>query len=102
MSFGERMQGFASNAEQNVKQTSYAVSHFLLSLVTGLMLGLTLGLIGQEFVGYGVFALCFAIVVVTALTLRGLKNWTMGKILIFDLFCILVAMLLRMYILVAP
>lgn len=102
MSFGERMQGLASSAEQNVKQTSYVITHFIVRLITGLMLGLTLGLIGQEFLGYGVFALIFAMVVVTALIIRGLSSWTLGKILIFDLFCILVAMLLRMYILVAP
>lgn len=102
MGFGERMQGIASSAEQNVKQTSYVITHFIIRLITGLMLGLTLGLIGQELIGYGVFALLFGIVVITALVLRGLKDWTLGKILIFDLFCVLVAMLLRMYILVAP
>lgn len=102
MSIGDKMRGLAHSAQDGVKTTSISIFHFMLRLVTGLLLGLTLGLIGQELAGYGTFALLFVMVVVTAVILKMLSSWSIGKILIFDLICVLVAMLLRMYILVAP
>lgn len=102
MGLSDRMKGFANNMQDGVKSSSMNLFNFFLRLVTGLMLGLTLGLIGQELMGYGSFALLFCMVVVTALIVKLLSQWGIGKILIFDLICVLVAMLLRMYILVAP
>lgn len=102
MGIGDKMRGLASNAQEGVKSSTISLFHFTLRLVTGLLLGLTLALIGQELMAYGTFALLFVMVVVVAVILKLLANWSIGQILIFDLICILVAMLLRMYILVAP
>lgn len=102
MGIGDKMRGLASGAQEGVKTTSLSVLHFGLRFLTGILLGLVLGLIGQELVGYGIFALIFVIVVVLAMNLKLLANWSLGQILIFDLICVLVGMLLRMYILVAP
>ena len=102
MSIGDRMSGFATNMKDGAKNSSISLFHILLRLVTGLLLGLTLALIGQELVSYGTFALMFVMVTVTAIIFKILSSWGIGKILIFDLICVLVAMLLRMYILVAP
>lgn len=102
MGLSEKMRGLASSAQDGVKSSTLSLFHFSLRFVTGLMLGLVLGLIGQELFGYGTFALIFVMVVVLSLILKFLGSWSVGQILIFDLICILVAMLLRMYILVAP
>ena len=102
MGIGDKMRGFASNAQEGAKSTSRNLMHFLLRLVTGILLGLVLGLIGQELLQYGTFGLFFVIVVVTSLILKFFSTWSLAQILIFDLICVLVAMLLRMYILVAP
>lgn len=102
MGIGDKMRGLATNAQEGVKTTSISLFHFGLRLVTGLLLGLTLALIGQELASYGTFTLLFVMVVVLAVVMKILANWSIGQILIFDLICVLVAMLLRMYILVAP
>lgn len=102
MPLGERMRGFADNMHEGAKITSMTLLNFSLRLVTGLVLGFTLALIGQEFVGYGTFSLVFCTLVVLALFLRVSRSWRIAHILIFDLICILVAQLLRMYILLAP
>ena len=102
MGIGDKMRGLASSAQEGVKSSTISLFHILLRLVTGLVLGLTLALIGQELMGYGTFALLFVMVVVVAALMKILANWSIGQILIFDLICVLVVMLLRMYILIAP
>lgn len=102
MSFSDRMKGFATNVQEGVKTSSVSLVAIALRLVTGIFLGLTLALIGQELVAYGTFALLLVMFVVLALFMRISASWRIPQILIFDLMCVLVAQLLRMYILLAP
>lgn len=102
MGIGDKMRGLATSAQDGVKSTTISFFHFTLRFLTGIFLGLILGLIGQELIGYGTFGLIFVMIVVIAALIKLLSAWSISKILIFDLICVLVAMLLRMYILVAP
>jgi hypothetical protein len=102
MGIGDNMRGFVSNVQVGVKSTSLSAFHFSLRLVTGLFVGLTMALIGQELMGYETLALIFAIVVVLSIIIKILSPWSISQILIFDLIVVLLAMLMRMYILVAP
>jgi hypothetical protein len=102
MGIGDKMSGYATSAREGVKSSTLSFMHICLRLITGIFLGLVLALIGQELLGYGTFAVIFVMIVVTGLIMKFMSGWSMGKILIFDLICVLVAMLLRMYILVAP
>lgn len=91
-----------SNVQDRFKSSSNALGLVLFKLATGLFLGLTLALIGQEVIQYGVFSFLLVIVVVTASFMRIVKAWTWTHILIFNLICVLLGLLLRMYILIAP
>lgn len=102
MALSDKMKGFSTNVQEGVKTSSVSTVCLTLRVLTGFMLGLTLGLIGQELTGYGSLALTFMMVVVMGLVLKTTSGWGLAKILIFDLILVLVAMLLRMYILVAP
>jgi hypothetical protein len=102
MGIGDRMTGLANDVKDGVKSTTFRTLHMLLRLLSGFFLGLTLSLIGQELIGYGTFALIFSTVVVLAIVMKLMSQWSFAQIFIFDLICVLVAMLLRMYILVAP
>jgi hypothetical protein len=102
MGMADKMKGFSTNVQEGVKSSSVSLVCITLRVITGFMLGLTLGLIGQELVGYGTLALIFMMVVVVGLVMKTTSGWNIGKILIFDLILVLSAMLLRMYILVAP
>lgn len=102
MGIGEKMRGYANSTQEGVKSSTLSLIHFTLRLLTGVVLGAVLGLIGQELIGYATFGVIFVMVVVLAATLKLLSPWSISKILIFDLICVLVGMLLRMYILVAP
>lgn len=102
MGIGEKMKGLAVGVQDGVKSSTLSLTHLLLRLVSGFFMGLTLALIGQELSGYGAFSLVFVTLVILALFTRVSKSWSIVQILIFDLICVLVAQLLRMYILLAP
>jgi hypothetical protein len=102
MGISDKMKGLSTNMQEGVKNSSVSLMNISLRLLTGVFLGLTMALIGQELVGYGSLALLFAMVVVVGLVFKTTSGWNIPKILIFDLILVLVAMLLRMYILVAP
>ncbi len=102
MGMSDKMQSFSTNVQDGVKTSSVSFICLTLRVLTGFMLGLTLALIGQELIGYGTLALVFMMVVVMGLVVKTTSGWNIGKVLILDLILVLVAMLLRMYILVAP
>lgn len=90
------------NLQNKLKSTSNGLLLFTFKLISGLAIGLTVALIGQEIFSYGTFLFAFVVVVVTGLLLRKARNWRWTTLLVFNLICVLVAMLLRMYILLAP
>ncbi len=102
MGLSDRMNIMADNMKQGAKNSTLSAIHMLLRLITGFFLGLTLGLIFQTFIGFGTFALLFFMVVTIGVIWKIMSSWSFGQIFIFDLICVLVAMLLRMYILLAP
>lgn len=102
MGISDKLKGMATTAQDGARTSALSFMHLSLRLTTGIVLGLVFGLIGQELIGYGTFALLFVMMVVLSVVMRLLASWSMGQVLIFDLICILVIMLLRMYILIAP
>jgi hypothetical protein len=77
------------------------VNRFL-QIFTSLLLGLTLSLILQEVIGFGTLAFVFVMLVGALLVFRLLRTWTIFSNLVFLFICILVGMLLRMYVMLAP
>ena len=71
-------------------------------LLTGVFLGLTLALIGQEIVQYEFIGFTLVTVMVVACLMRITRHWTWTHLFIFNLICVLIGLLLRMYILIAP
>jgi len=96
------MSSLIDNVQDRFKSTSHAVALLALKALSGAVLGLTLALIFQEIIQYGVLSFILVTVVVTGSILRISKTWSWTHILIFDLICVLIALLLRMYILIAP
>lgn len=91
-----------SDVHDRFKITTSVVTLLLFKAMSGAILGLTLALIGEEIIQYGIFSFVLITVVTTACVLRIGKSWTWTHILIFDLICALIGLLLRMYILIAP
>jgi hypothetical protein len=98
----DQVSSMAHGAQTKAKTSTYSFMQITFRLVTGFFLGLTLSLIGQELTGYGSFSLLFITLVILGLFFRISQNWNMIKILVFDLVCLLVIQILKMYILIAP
>ena len=90
------------NVGLKLKNTSSGLFTFAVRVVSGGILGLTLSLIGQEVFAYGTFSFLFVLFVGLGLFLRWSRRWSLARVLVFDLICVLVGLLLRMYVLVAP
>ncbi|MES3037808.1 MAG: hypothetical protein V4736_07870 [Bdellovibrionota bacterium] len=102
MGISDQMNNLAGQMKTGIQSTSLKMTCLVLRIITGLLLGLTLGLIFQELIHYGTFSLIFVMAMALLVFFRVSKDWGLPQILIFDLICILTAQLLRMYILVAP
>ena len=100
------MSELVGRMQSGLKKTSGDVGLFALKLASGAVLGLTFALIMQEIMGQAdgenLIAFMFVIVVTTAAFLRIAKTWGLTATLVFDLICVLVGMVLRLYIMVAP
>ena len=96
------MAGLISNFQDRVKTSSNVISLLIVKVLTGLFLGLTFALIGDQIIDYGWFSFTLVMVVVTAAIVRISKGWTWTHVFIFNLICVLIGLLLRMYILIAP
>ena len=102
MGIAEKMNNLADGMKSGVKMGSALTVLIFIRLITALFLGLTVSLIGQEVSHYGTLSLIFVTLLVTTVFMRITRAWNLAHILIFDLVMVLVAQLLRMYILLAP
>ena len=88
--------------QQSARNATQTLSQRLLRLLSGFFVGLVLALIIQEFAQSGILMLIFFTVFITSVIFRLLRALSIFQIFIFDVICILVATLLRMYIMIAP
>ena len=90
------------NMQVQIKRTSQNFGLMILKAFSGFVLGLVLAIAGEEVVGYGSLSFWFIVVLFTGVFLRISRGWSLGGVLIYNLVCVLLGLLLRMYILVAP
>ncbi len=100
------MSELVGKMQTQIKKTSSDLLLFSVKLFSGLVLGLTFGLIMQEILGKAdgenLLGFLFVIIVTTGAFLRIAKAWGMTTLLVFDLICVLIGMVLKYYIMVAP
>lgn len=96
------MSEMLDNLQHRLKSTSTGIFLTSFRILFGAFLGLTISLVGERAFGYGDFSFAFVIVLTTLLFIRFSKGWKTSTALVFALVCILLGLLLRMYVLVAP
>lgn len=102
MGLAENFKNVAGNLQQGAKNVSISATQRAFRIVTGFFVGIVLALIIQEFTKSGTLMLVFFTLLFMSIIYRLLRSMTIFQIFIFDVICILVATLLRMYILIAP
>lgn len=97
---------FVGKMQGSIRKTSTDLTLLGLKLVSGGILGLTFALIMQEILGKAdgenLLAFFFMIVVTTGVFVRVTKSWGFAGVLVFDLVGVLLGLVLRLYIMVAP
>lgn len=96
------MANIISNVQERFKTSTNALGLLTFKATSGVFLGLTLALIAQEIIQYGPLSLVLVMVVVAASVMRIAKDWSWTHVFIFNLIVVLIGLLLRMYILIAP
>lgn len=96
------MAQFIEDLQVKLKGSSSNLLLIFLKLLIGCTLGLVFSLVGQQIAGYGDFAF-FLVIIATIMTFyRISRSWQFVPVLVFALICVLIGLLLRMYILIAP
>ncbi len=88
--------------QEKMKNSSLHFGIGILRLFSGMILGLTFALIADEILKLGVVSFLFIIVSVTYAFMKISKSWRLMNVVVFDLVCVLLGMLIRLYILTAP
>lgn len=94
--------GVSVNLTEKIKGSSGYVFTLFVKYISAIILGLTMAMIGEEIIGFQTLGFFFSLTVVALGFVYKARSWSLGKTLIFDLICVLVGLLLRMYILMAP
>ena len=102
MRFAEQMGRIRYNMQDGVSRSSKSLFVFGLRLFTGLILGLVFAIAFDEIFDFANLGFVFVTVMGTTSFLYFSRNWGIIPVLIFDLFCVLLSMLIRLYIVVAP
>lgn len=88
--------------QARLKQSSRSIALLMFKLFSSFFVGLTLALVVQTLMGIGQVAFVFIILATMGAFVRVSKGWEFTGVIIFNLFCVMTALLLRMYILIAP
>lgn len=102
MGIGDRLEGFTHNMKHSAQATGLTVFTAILRVLTGLVLGYVIGIVAQELIGFGSLVILLFVVVTTAAFYKISSEWSLFKVFLFDVFCILVLQILKMYIMLAP
>jgi K+-sensing histidine kinase KdpD len=102
MIVGDKLKGFSNSVQQKTQQASYGLVHMLFRVITGFFIGIVLSLIAQEIFQFQSLILVFLTLVLMSAIYKSIERMSLFQILVFDLICILIATLLRMYIMIAP
>lgn len=90
------------NMQYQIKKSSATVGLFTLKLFTGFILGLALTMIGQEIFAYGQFLFWFTILLTCSVYMKISRPWGFTGSFVFIFICLLVGLLLKLYIQIAP
>jgi hypothetical protein len=102
MGIAEKFDRMSTKVQTSIKLSLVGLIAFLFKVFTATMYALTITLVFQQAFAFGTFGFVLLFIVTGSAMIRFMWTWNLGKVLVFDLISVLVALLLRMYILMAP
>lgn len=101
MALTDKIKLAGSNLQQGAKTSAHKTFQVILRALSGFFIGFVIALIFQEIIGFGHLMLSFVTLVLMGIIYKALSRRSVLQIIIFDIICVLIGMLLKMYILVA-
>ena len=92
------MSQFADRIKENAKESMSQTVVFLVRLITGTILGLTIAITWQNMSPLSHLVFVFIVMLTAALLLRLTRNWSLLPVMILMLVLSLVGVLLKLYI----
>ena len=102
MGLADNLKNLSQQLQQSAKNTSVSLAQRNLRVLSGFFVGLVLALITQELMHTEVLTFLFLTTLISAIIYKLLARLQIFQILIFDLICVLIGLLMRMYIMIAP
>lgn len=96
------MSEFLDNVQDKLKGSSRAAALVCFKVFSIFIVSLVLSLIGETLFQYGSIAFIFFFITCSFIFYRFVRSWSWSQMIIFDVICVLIAICLRMYILLAP
>lgn len=96
------MNEFVANVQDKMKNSTLTIITSIVKFLSGLWMGTLVATIAQTMMGSGTLTFVFIVVLSIGLIFRLLKEWNLFSIVVFNLVFFLTAVLLRMYIYMAP
>ena len=100
------MSEMISKVQFQIKKTSTGLATLSLKVFVGLVIGLTLSMVVLELLGKkeseNWFSFVLMMVTTLGLFLKVSNKWSLTAVLIFSLIMVLIALVLRLYVMVAP
>jgi hypothetical protein len=96
------MSALINRVQFQVKKTGSHLGVYFARVLTGSWIGLIFAHLFQQIFAFENFLFLFVILLFTAVIVRISRNWGILSVVIFNLFCVLVVVLMQMYIKVAP
>lgn len=88
--------------QERLRESSKSLGLIAVKIFSGFLMGLTFALIFQKAMNIGNLAFTFVIVFFIGVFFKLSQKWKYTGVLLFNLFCVMTGLLLRMYILIAP
>ncbi len=92
------MSEFAERIKDNVRGSAKHLSIFVVRLITGSLLGMTLALVTQSFSPISTFLFMFIAITTIGVVLRLTRYWSLAACVILLLVLVLIGVLLKLYI----
>lgn len=102
MGVSQKLGQMVQQLQTGAKTTSVGIFSAFLKIVSALFIALTVSIAAQELIQFGNFSFVLLMTLTTGLILRSIWSLSLVGVLVFDLICVLLGMLFRMYLLMAP
>jgi hypothetical protein len=102
MSLSDKFNNSIERIQEGTKHSFYTIFLLSVKIISSFFFGLLISLIFKELSHFGNLLFLFTLLVFTAVFFKLITNLSLRNLIIVDSFIVLICLLLKMYIMIAP